>query len=143
MNDENNRKAVLLLIDYAEKHPEIKYVTRPVFHSEGADQQQVKFLMAAGLQGKYWDLLRFFTTYDSVDAQFLKDNAAVIDLDFTRLQNDAGSAEVRDLVRDNFHAVQKSGVTTTQSLMVGRNIYYLDGPLTLPDLEKMIGNENR
>lgn len=141
LNDADSKKNNLFLMDYAATHPEILYMVRPVFRT-GTEEGEVRGLFAAGLQNKYWELLRLISNYDGeLNEEFLKENADLIELDVERMKKDFASAQVAELLEKNRDSVDKSGVKSTQSLMVGRNIYYLEAPLTTADIERMAGNE--
>jgi hypothetical protein len=144
LNDPENKKANLLLMDYAEKNPDVLYMVRPVVQANENSAGQVLTLFAAGLQEKYWNLLRVISSYNGpLDDRFFRENAPLADIDIELLEKAVLDPKIEEILKNNSLAVRKSGIKSTQSLMVGRNIYYLSAPLTISDIDKMVGNERQ
>lgn len=129
----------LVLLDYAKDNPDVRYVARPVPYANGNAEQKTKLALAAGLQGKFWEIDRTLTEYDGViDERFLNETASLYEMDLEKLKADIDGTDVFKLAQDNAHASQRLGLETTPAFMIGKTVYQLDGPLTLPDLIRMV-----
>lgn len=131
----------LVLVEYARSNPEIRLVTRPV-PFEGPAETAAERALAAGLQGKFWDMDSALTEYRGVlDEKFYRETAALYNIDYDRMVADANGADVADMAKDNAAAVLKLGIKQTPAFMIGKTVYELDAPLTLPDLIRMVREE--
>lgn len=130
-----------VLVEYARNTPEIRLVTRPV-PFDGPAETAAERVLAAGLQGKFWEMDSALTEYRGVlDEKFYRESAALYDIDYDRMVADADGEEVNAMAKDNAAAVFKVGIKQTPAFMVGKTIYELDAPLTLPDLIRMVREE--
>ena len=131
-----------LLLEYATKNGDVTLVTRPIPQEPMHASLAAEMALAAGLQGKFWDLDLALSEYEGIfDDAFYKDAAAVYDIDYERLVKDATSDEVHDLAAGNLRSALRAGLESTPALMVGKTFYQLDGVLTVPELIRMIGAE--
>lgn len=138
------KKMALVVMDYAENNPDIDYVLRPIY-PEGDDRKQESLdLLATGLQGHYWDAVRAVSQYDgNPDETFYRENASLIGIDFDRWDKDRKSPEILKIHDRNERAILQSQIKSTQALMIGRNLYYLQEPLTPETLSQMIEAERQ
>lgn len=134
----------LVLLDYASRMPDVKLVVRPVpFGNNGAERAAL-LALAAGLQGKFWEMDRALSEYKGeLDEKFYRESAAVYDIDYERMIEDAASPKILSIARKNATAVQKARFQSTPAIMVGTSRYQLDKPLTLTDLIRMVETEKR
>ena len=131
-----------VLLDYAQSTPEIRLVTRPVPFDAGGAQQAAEYALAAGLQGKFWELDSALTEHKApMDEKFYRESAALYNIDYDRMVQDAKGDEVRKMAEDNIKASLSSGIQTTPAFMIGKTIYEPQAPLTLPDLIRMVREE--
>ncbi|PZO87142.1 MAG: hypothetical protein DI626_04670 [Micavibrio aeruginosavorus] len=129
----------LVLLDYTEDNPDVVYVARPVPYANGNAEQKAKVVLAAGLQGKFWDMDKVLTEYTGpVDEKFLSETAALYEMDLEKLKTDINGNDVFKFAQDNAHASQRLGLETTPAFMIGKMIYQPDAPLTLSDLIRMV-----
>lgn len=139
------KEATLIMMEYAAKNPDVLYVLRPVY--AGGDTQrynEVRTAIATGLQGRYWETMRTISLFDGApDAAFYEENGSLMDLDIERLKEDVQSTQAEKIVRKNARAVAAAGFKTTQALMVGKNLYYLQTPLTEDDVSQMVETERQ
>jgi protein-disulfide isomerase len=132
----------IVLVEFARKTPEIRLVTRPVPYEGGGAEAAAKRAMAAGLQGKFWEMDSALSEYKGpMDDKFYRESAALYDIDYDRMVADAEDEKVLELLKDNAHASQRAGVKSTPAFMIGKTLYELDVPLTLPDLIRMVRAE--
>ena len=130
-----------VLLDYARSTPEIRLVTRPVPFTGNAETAAERAL-AAGLQGKFWEMDSALSEYKGLlNEQFYRESAALYNIDYDRMVLDADGEKVKALAQDNASAVLKTGIEQTPAFMVGKTIYELDAPLTLPELIRMVRKE--
>lgn len=131
-----------LLLEYAAKSGDVILVTRPIPQEPAHASRAAEMALAAGLQGKFWDLDLALSEYEGVfDDAFYEDAAAVYDIDYERLVKDSKSDEVYDLAAGNLRAALTAGLESTPAIMVGKTFYQLDGVLTVPELIRMIAAE--
>lgn len=129
----------LVMMDYAAAHPDIFYILRPVYKNEDQNYTEARMAIATGLQGKYWETMRTISQYRGApDLKFYEENASLIGLDLEKLKMDADSGEAADITARNTEAANRADFETTQSLMVGRRLYYLQKPLTEGDVSQMV-----
>lgn len=134
----------LVMMDFAEKNPDIKFILRPVFDNSPEQYDQVRTAIATGLQNRYWETMRAISQYDGIpDRKFYEDNASLIDLDMTKLEKDVFTEAVEKITQDNIRAVNAAQFESTQSLSVDRKLYYLTKPLTEADLSQMVEAERQ
>ncbi len=138
------KKAAIIMMDYAEKNPDVRYLLRPVFPGGEDRYSEVRTAIATGLQGKYWETMRAISLFDGApDEKFYIENASFMDLDIDRLRQDVLSKEAGEITRKNLAAVNEANIKSTQALMVGKNLYYLQSPLTAEDVSRMVEAERQ
>lgn len=131
-----------VLLDYAKSTPEIRLVTRPVPFEGGGAQMAAERALAAGLQGKFWEMDAALTEHRApVDEKFYRESAALYNIDYDRMVADAQSEQVKKMAEDNIVSVVKTGIETTPAFIIGKTIYEPQAPLTLPDLIRMVREE--
>lgn len=131
-----------VLLDYAKSTPEIRLVTRPVPFDAGGAQLAAEYALAAGLQGKFWELDSALTEHKApMDDKFYRESAALYNIDYDRMVEDAKGEEVREMAEDNIAAVMATEIQSTPAFMIGKTLYEPRAPLTLPDLIRMVRGE--
>lgn len=134
----------LALLDFAKHNPDITLVVRAAPFENGTAETAAERVLAAGLQGKFWEMDRALAEYKgAMDEKFFRESAAVYDIDYDRMVSDADGAEVQELAKDNASAVIAAGIQTTPALMVGKTIYQPDKALTLGDIIRMVEAEKK
>lgn len=130
------------LLDYAQKNPDIRYVVRPVPFANGYAQEAAEMVLAAGLQEKFWEFDKAVTEYRGVpDEKFYRETAGLYGIDYDKMLRDRNGEDVQNMARDNIEATLSAGLQSTPAFMIGKTIYQLDRPLTLPDLIRMVQAE--
>lgn len=131
-----------VILDYARKNADITLVVRPVPFKPDHGVRAAEMAMAAGLQGKFWEMDSALSEYEEIyDDGFYRDTAAVYDIDYDRMLADSIGEEAHRLAADNLKAALEAGVEYTPALMVGKTLYQPDGILTLPELIRMVQKE--
>ena len=131
-----------ILVEQAAQDPSLKLVVRPIpFESEGVERA-VKMILAAGLQGKFWEFHDAIINYAApTDEDFFKETAKLYDVDYEKLTKDAESPEIYKILQENANTGYSLGINTSPTIMIEKTLYPLEGPLTLPDILRMIRAE--
>ena len=130
-----------VLLDYAKTTPEIRLVTRPV-PFEGNAETAAERALAAGLQGKFWEMDSALTEYKGeLNEKFYRESAALYDIDYDLMVADADGEKVHALAKDNATVAIEVGLQKTPAFLIGKTLHELDTPLTLPDLIRMVRAE--
>lgn len=138
------KQNALVAMDYAEKNPDVLYILRPVYQGGPDQYDEVRTAIATGLQDRYWQTMHTLALDEGIpDYDFYKDNAGLIDIDLKRLEDDALSAEAERITAKNARAANLAKFKSTQSIMAGRKIYYLQKPLTEADLSRIVEAERQ
>ena len=131
-----------VLLDYAKSTPEIRLVTRPVPFEGGGAQIAAERALAAGLQGKFWEMDSALTEHRApMDEKFYRESAALYNIDYDRMVADSQGEEVKKMAEDNIIALMSLEIRTTPAFIIGKTIYEPQAPLTLPDLIRMVREE--
>lgn len=138
------KKAVLVMMDYAEENPDVLYILRPIHRGDETGYNEARTVIASGAQKRYFETMRLIASYEgNPDEQFYRDNASLLDLDIDQLQKDLNSGEIGEIMQKNDLAIARSGLKSTQALMAGRKLYYLEGPLSEDDIAGMVEAERQ
>lgn len=138
------RQTHRVLLQYAAKNSDVRLVVRPVPYEPDMAETAAEMALAAGLQGKFWELDDALAGYSGdYDEKFYRETAALSELDYDRLVADANGGQVFEFAKNNAGAAIEAGVERTPALLVGKTLYQLDQALTLPDLLRMVQAEKR
>ncbi len=131
-----------VLLDYAQNNPDIRYTVRPMPFDNGYAQEAAEMVLAAGLQGKFREFDKAITEYRGVpNDKFYRETAGLYEVDYDKMLRDKNDKIVQNMAKDNIDAVLSTGLQSTPAFMIGKTIYQLDRPLTLPDLIRMVQAE--
>ena len=90
-----------VLLDYAKSTPEIRLVTRPVPFEGGGAQIAAERALAAGLQGKFWEMDSALTEHRApMDEKFYRESAALYNIDYDRMVADSQGEEVKKMATE-------------------------------------------
>jgi protein-disulfide isomerase len=132
----------LVVRDYASKVPGVKVVVRPVPYANDQAETAAERAMAAGLQGKFWEVDRALNEYKGpLDEKFYREIAALYDIDYARMVSEAEGETVQEAVKENARASQMVGVKNAPALLIGKTLNEVDRDLTLADLVRMVQEE--
>lgn len=133
------KKTHLILMDYAQKNPHIRYVVRPLPVLPEESRRAAEMALAAGLQGKFWEMDQALSSFDgSYGEKFYNEVCALHEIDCKKLKADSTSSKVHHLAQDNITALGNAGVETTPAFMINKTLYQPKDTLTLPDLLRMV-----
>jgi len=134
----------LLLLDYAQRNPDVRLVVRPVPFAHDGAETAAEMALAAGLQGKFWELDRALVEYKGpLNDKFYRESAAVYDIDYERMVREAEEETVQEMAANNAGAFQSSGMKRTSAIMIENTFFELDKPLTQSDLILMVESAKR
>lgn len=103
---------------------DIRYVARPVPFLGEDSERLTRLALAAGLQDKFWEFHEAFLTYpEDKDESFIRQTAAVYNIDYDRMIADSGSDIVDGFIDDNMEAAVRTDSLTTPSFVIGRILY--------------------
>jgi len=119
----------------------IQYIVRPIILGEegGSGIESVKIVLAAGLQGKFWEFHDAFMEYphNEFPDDFVQELTTLYGLDHAQLKTDSQGEEVGKLIEENLNALNGAGLNAVPALMMDRRIYFIpnSGP---PDLKGIL-----
>lgn len=155
----NSEETVIEFMNYScvyckELHPnvkellnirkDIKYVARPIPFEEGPSERLTKIAMAAGLQGKFWEMHNAILENPNViiDDAFIEETSNLYGIDYNQLQEDMESKKVEKLVEENLEAFLSSGAQFVPSFLIGSQIFVMGEEMpTLTDLLNLVATE--
>lgn len=129
------------MMDYAKTHDNVRLVVRP-FPNEGGLQYSEKaaaMALAAGLQGKFWEMDQAIIDYGGIpDDKFFRETAGLLNIDYEKLVQDSQGETVQNMLTDNGGMIIRLGIKTVPAFMIDDAVHQIDKPLTLPDLISMV-----
>ncbi len=136
------RSSHVVFLEFVKENPDVRYVVRPVPNANDGAETAAELALAAGLQHKFWEFDKALASYSGkIDEAFYRKTAQDIGLDYDLLVKDADDTDVQVMAGDNAQAVLKTGAVRMPVFMIGRTLYQLDKPLTLPELLRMVEAE--
>lgn len=130
------------LMAYAKANPDVRVVVRPFPNEGGYAEEAAAMALAAGLQGKFFEMDEAIVEYQRPpDDRFYRETAGLLGLDYEQMRQDAQGQTVQDMLSKNAEAVLRSGVTSVPALMIGKTVQQFDKALTLNELISMVAAE--
>jgi protein-disulfide isomerase len=131
-----------VLLDYAESNKNVRLVVRPFPDAKGFAEEAAEMALAAGVQGKFWEMDQAIIEYDGKpDERFYRETAGLFDIDYEKMRKDADAPDVQEMVGSNADGILLFGIKKVPAIMIDKTIYQLDKPLTLADLISMVAGE--
>lgn len=128
-----------LLLAQAKEDKDIRLVLRPVPYEGKEIERDVKMVLAAGIQGKFWEMHESIIDFEATpDDKFFKETAALYDIDYQKMLKDTEGMNVLDIMKSNASAAYSLGLKTTPAIMIGKSFYEPQEALTLPEVLRMI-----
>lgn len=132
----------LALLELVAKRKDIALVVRPVPFGNDLSETAAERALAAGLQGKFWDMDKALSEYKgALDEKFYRESAAVYEIDYEAMVLQAEGEKVQAMAAENAAIALGLDIKTTPALLVGRTLYQPEKPLTVPDLIRMVEAE--
>ena len=120
---------------------DIRYIARPVSFNRETSEPILRHVLAAGLQGKFWEMHKAALEYPEsiIPLEFFEQTASLYGLNVEKFLEDVQSKQVDAIVKDNLDTLFHAGVQATPSFLIGTKIYYPnDSTPTLVDLINMV-----
>ncbi|MEM9469292.1 MAG: thioredoxin domain-containing protein [Pseudomonadota bacterium] len=155
-----NPVTVIKFLDYTcpyckEVHPtieellqirkDVRYIAIPIALFGEASEPILKRVLAAGLQGKFWEMHRAVLEYPetNIPLSFFEETAELYGLNLNKFKEDIESKEVAKIMQDNLELMVNAGISSTPTFMINKTIYYPREALpTLVDLIQILENES-
>lgn len=104
---------------------DIRYIARPIAFDKEVSEPILRYVLAAGMQGKFWDMHKAVLEYPEreIPNDFLDQTASLYGLNIEQLKKDAESKEVDDIIEDNIDAVVHAGIQVTPSFLLNNRVY--------------------
>lgn len=136
------RETHKVLMEYANTHTDVRIVVRPFPNVGGYSEEAAEMVLAAGVQGKFWEMDEAITGYGGKpDEKFYRETSALLDIDYEKMRKDSESSAVQEMVGDNADAVLMLDIQKVPAIMIGKTVYQLDNPLTLSDLISKVAEQ--
>lgn len=118
---------------------DIRYIARPLAFGQENSQRLTRIVLAAGLQGKFWELHDAFLEYPETEIpdEFIEETALLYGLDYKKLIEDSESKKVRKMAENNMAALEHAGIKSVPSFVIGGRIYVI-GNSGVPDLKQLL-----
>lgn len=115
--------------DFLNIRKDVRYIARPIAVLGEESEKLARVAMAAGLQGKFWEMNdAFLSSKGTIDDKFLRETAALYDIDYDRMMVDADGKDVRKMFDDNVKDAERAAVYSTPTVIIGRT--YLSGSMS-------------
>lgn len=128
-----------IITEMLEVRPDIRYIARPVMFTETDEDNVTKLIMAAGLQGKFWEMHKAVLNYPEVAIpnDFIKETANLYGLDYAQMVEDANSKRVKKFLDNNLTALDHAAINSVPSFVVNGKIYIVDDN-GIPNLKQLL-----
>lgn len=120
---------------------DIRYIALPVAFDEETSEPILRHVLAAGIQGKFWEMHKAVLEYpeEIVPQEFFEQTAALYGLDVEKFLEDAQGKEVDAIIDNNIKKLAHAGIYSTPSFLIGNKIYVPNNSMpTLVDLINMV-----
>lgn len=120
---------------------DVRYIAMPIASDTETSEQILRNVLAAGLQGKFWEMHNAVLEYPEniVPQDFFEQTASLYGMDIEKLFEDAKSKKIDDIIKSNINALNHAGVQATPSFLIGTKIYSPQNSMpTLVDLINMV-----
>lgn len=114
--------------DFLAIRKDVRYIARPIAVLGEESEKLARIALAAGLQGKFWEMNdAFLSSKGTIDDKFLRETAALYDIDYDRMMADADGKDVRRMFDDNVKDADRAAVYSTPTVIIGRT--YVSGEM--------------
>jgi len=118
---------------------DIKYIVRPVVFGTEEMLRLNNMVLAAGLQGKFWEMHDAVLEYPEQDVpdSFIEETASLYGIDFDKLVSDSQSIEIENIARNNMGSMRHASISSVPSFVINGEVYVINDEY-LPNLKDMI-----
>lgn len=124
--------------DFLDIRKDVRYIARPISVLGPDSEKLAKVALAAGLQGKFWEMHEALLTSDGqIDEKFFREMAALYDIDHDKMMEDADGKEVAKIFDDNIGDATRAAVFSTPTIIINRT--FISGSMSrLPTAADLI-----
>lgn len=132
--------------DLLDIRPDVRYIARPIAVLGEDSERLARIALAAGVQDKFWDMHNAFLSAGkgvAIDDKFIRETAALYDIDYDRLMKDADGPQVTKIFQDNVNDAEDVGIYSTPTVVIG-NVYVggsMDRMPTAADFVRIIDSQ--
>lgn len=139
------RKIHPVIQEVLEATDDIHYIARPIGPLGEKSKIHAKLALAAGKQGKFWEMHNaFLSRKGPIHDNFIRKTAFDNGLDVKQLYKDAESTEIQTFLDKNTQSASILGIQYIPALMINKDIYFPENGETKPaDLLRVINNASR
>lgn len=107
--------------DFLNIRKDVRYIARPIAVLGDESERLARLALAAGLQDRFWEMNdAFLAAKGDIDDKFLRETAALYDVDYERMVADADGKKVRALFDDNVKDAERAAIYSTPTIIIGR-----------------------
>jgi protein-disulfide isomerase len=107
--------------EFLNTRKDVRYVARPIAVLGEESARLARLALAAGMQGKFWEMHDAFLTTDAdIDDKFLRETAALYDIDYDKMIADADGDDVKKIFDDNVKDADNAAIYSTPTVVINR-----------------------
>ena len=134
------KETSLVMEEVLKLRKDLRHVVRPVvFGGESEETDKLtKIALAAGLQGKFWEIHQAFIEYPELEIpeDFIEETALLYGIDYNQLIEDSNGKEVAKIAKSNLVALEHTGMVSVPSFAINNKTYAIDEKA--PDLKFLL-----
>jgi protein-disulfide isomerase len=134
------KEASLATQELLKLRKDLRHVIRPVIFGGESEQTDrlTKIALAAGLQGKFWEIHQAFIEYPELEIpdDFIEETALLYGIDYAQLIKDSNGKKVDKIARSNLTALEHSTMISVPSFVINNKSYAIENGA--PDLKFML-----
>ena len=141
-----------VLEELKEVRKDIRFTTHPIGFSDGETKRLTQVALAAGLQGKFWEMHEALMEHplpadqkDQITEDFIYETASLYGLDMDQFAMDRSSKSVEKIIQKANKSLSHVGLQSVPGFMINNQIYVVNGETipSLKDLLELIKNAER
>lgn len=131
---------------------DVRFITRPIKFSfpaaaeteegqtEPFEDTYTAMVIAAGLQGKFWEMHEAVLEYPSIEIpdSFFEETATLYGIDYEKMIADSKSKEVKSIIKENYSAFEYTGISSVPAFMFNGQIFIITEQEQI-DLKTILG----
>jgi protein-disulfide isomerase len=119
---------------------DVRFVARPILLGNDKADKLVKLALAAGLQGKFWEIHNALMEYPEFEIPdlFVEETSLLYGLNYNKMLEDAEGAEVAKIAKDNLRSMRRVGVDYMPSFVINRNVVHVNQKPELRDFLQLL-----
>ncbi len=154
--DEKSKNQIMMVeyLNYGceyckEMHPRIKellslrkditYIARPIVFGDEAMMRLNNIVLAAGLQGQFWEMHNAILEYPEMEVpdSFIEETANLYGMDYNKLIEDSQSKAIEKIAENNMASMTHAGIDSVPSFVINGDIHLVANE-NLPQLKDLL-----